>query len=363
MDQILIGKLISKKRREKEMTQAELACRLGVSDKTVSKWERGVCMPDYSMLEPLASELGLSVSALIGGEETADAPIPDSEEPKSPPDTYCGKYCSECEYRVELDCPGCINGAGQVGGICEIARCCRDKDINCCSECSFCAPCRIRRGRGKAPLEHRRQMIEEQEAEIALADDAAYIAKWLRVLLWLIIPRVILALLAGNASKTFSVIRIVGTAAVFTAQIIVFIKLSRVNGRFRMAALFSSFSAVFGIVLSALNAFDAGVLQSVLLCIDIIASAVGLASDYYEFGAHAKLMYDYDYELSEKWRRLWILDIVSVALVAGSIPTVTVAAPLALLFAVAGAALMFAVSILKLIYIYRAASFLGSYGE
>lgn len=60
MDQILIGSYIAQKRKEKNMTQAKLAERLGVSNKTVSKWETGKCIPDYSVIEPLCSELGLT---------------------------------------------------------------------------------------------------------------------------------------------------------------------------------------------------------------------------------------------------------------------------------------------------------------
>ena len=51
MDQIAIGKFIAKKRKEKNFTQEQLAERLGVSNKTISKWETGRCLPDYSIAE------------------------------------------------------------------------------------------------------------------------------------------------------------------------------------------------------------------------------------------------------------------------------------------------------------------------
>lgn len=50
MNQIAIGKFITKKRKEQNLTQEQLANRLGVSNKTVSKWETGKCMPDYSVI-------------------------------------------------------------------------------------------------------------------------------------------------------------------------------------------------------------------------------------------------------------------------------------------------------------------------
>ena len=67
MNQKEIGKYIAQKRKEKNFTQAQLAEKLGVSNKTVSKWENGVCMPDYSVIEALCHELGTTLSQLIDG--------------------------------------------------------------------------------------------------------------------------------------------------------------------------------------------------------------------------------------------------------------------------------------------------------
>lgn len=72
MNQVLTGSFLSKKRKEKNMTQAELAERLNVSNKTISKWETGKCMPDYSIIEPLCRELNITVAELLDGEEKAD---------------------------------------------------------------------------------------------------------------------------------------------------------------------------------------------------------------------------------------------------------------------------------------------------
>ncbi len=62
------GKLIQELRKEKDMTQMSLAEKLGVTDRAVSKWERGKSFPDVSMLRPLAETLGVSVSELLDGE-------------------------------------------------------------------------------------------------------------------------------------------------------------------------------------------------------------------------------------------------------------------------------------------------------
>ncbi len=69
MNQKEIGVFISEKRRERNLTQNQLAEMLGVSNKTVSKWETGKNMPDYSVVEQLCEVLNISVSELLSGKE------------------------------------------------------------------------------------------------------------------------------------------------------------------------------------------------------------------------------------------------------------------------------------------------------
>src|SRR5699024_573194 len=69
MDNIKFGKLILKLRKERNMTQKELAEKINVTDKAVSKWERGDSFPDITLLETIYKELGVTVSELITGEK------------------------------------------------------------------------------------------------------------------------------------------------------------------------------------------------------------------------------------------------------------------------------------------------------
>ena len=73
MDKTKTGALIAAARKEKSMTQKELAKALHVSDRAVSKWERGAGFPDVSLLEPLAEALDLQVMDLLRGEEQEQA--------------------------------------------------------------------------------------------------------------------------------------------------------------------------------------------------------------------------------------------------------------------------------------------------
>ena len=72
MNQIKIGNFISEERKKKGFTQVELADRLGISNKTISKWERGNGFPEVSLLLPLCEELGISINELITGERIAE---------------------------------------------------------------------------------------------------------------------------------------------------------------------------------------------------------------------------------------------------------------------------------------------------
>lgn len=68
MDQIKIGKFIAEERKAKKYTQRELADKLSISDKTISKWERGNGFPEVSLLLPLCNELEITVNELLSGE-------------------------------------------------------------------------------------------------------------------------------------------------------------------------------------------------------------------------------------------------------------------------------------------------------
>lgn len=69
MNQKRIGKFIKEKRIEKDLTQVVFAEKLGVSNRSISKWENGVCLPDYSVLNDLCKILDISVDELLNGEE------------------------------------------------------------------------------------------------------------------------------------------------------------------------------------------------------------------------------------------------------------------------------------------------------
>lgn len=72
MNQEKIGKFILECRKEKKLTQAELAEKLGVTDKSISNWENGRNMPDLSLFKPLCELLDISINDLISGERVSE---------------------------------------------------------------------------------------------------------------------------------------------------------------------------------------------------------------------------------------------------------------------------------------------------
>ena len=69
MNQIKIGRFIAERRKQAKLTQMQLAEKLGITDKAISKWERGIAMPDTSIMLELCDILGISVNELLCGEK------------------------------------------------------------------------------------------------------------------------------------------------------------------------------------------------------------------------------------------------------------------------------------------------------
>lgn len=85
MNQEKIGKFIVKCRKEKNLTQEQLALKLGTTSKSISRWERGITMPDYSILEDLTKTLDISINEFFYGEKITK----DELESTSEENLYC----------------------------------------------------------------------------------------------------------------------------------------------------------------------------------------------------------------------------------------------------------------------------------
>jgi len=105
MDRYVTGAVIRKLREDKKMTQEELAAKIFVSSKAVSKWETGQGFPDVPLLEPLAEALGISVIELLSGEDIRNL--------------NRSSNMTRCKFYV---CPVCGNVINATGGA--VVSCC-----------------------------------------------------------------------------------------------------------------------------------------------------------------------------------------------------------------------------------------------
>ena len=92
MDTVKIGKYIAQKRKKLGLTQREIAEQLGMSDKSVSKWERGVCLPDVSVYMELCRIIGISLNEFIAGEDIEQVELQEKSEQNILDVTEDGNY-------------------------------------------------------------------------------------------------------------------------------------------------------------------------------------------------------------------------------------------------------------------------------
>ena len=107
MEQKKIGAFIAQRRKALKLTQAQLAERLGVTDKAVSKWETGRCLPDAALIEDVCLSLDVTVHEFFAGERLAEEEVPVRAE------AAMTQAISDCQRRGGRPAPGiCLFGAG-----------------------------------------------------------------------------------------------------------------------------------------------------------------------------------------------------------------------------------------------------------
>jgi len=104
MDCTKVGNLIYHLRKEKSMTQKQLADLMNISDKTISKWERGLGCPDVSLLAELSSLLGVDIEKILSGELD--------------PNDYVGGNMKNIKFYVCPECKNIITSTGTVSISC-----------------------------------------------------------------------------------------------------------------------------------------------------------------------------------------------------------------------------------------------------
>lgn len=269
-------------------------------------------------------------------------------------ETYCGKSCKECPQLLENLCPGCKTGPGRkLGGDCKLAACVQQKGHETCDTCGFNTGCARYHGRHQVP-EQRRIAIEEEAArKAAFVRRAKVLGKWLWILFWLFIPANIGSLLTHDMVKDT-------VPALSTAGVLIQLACNLVYGAIllKLASEETGYrTAGFCALISGLGAGVASLIpehNGMTLLITIPMAIVGIYGQYHEFMSHAAVTEDVDYELSQKWQKLWKWELgLEIGLVCSAFLLIV---PLVGLLMVLGIAIgMIVVSILKLVYLYQTA--------
>lgn len=156
-------------------------------------------------------------------------------------ETYCGKSCTACPHREELDCPGCKSGPGMAFGDCEIARCCREKNHADCKTCTSWNGCGLRAGREQEPVIRLKRSEREAQKKQELQGNAPVLVRWISVLFWLFIPQIVAGLMIDdNVTKMLPALRTPGvllTMACTLAYGVALWKMQSIDRGYRTAAI------------------------------------------------------------------------------------------------------------------------------
>ena len=111
MNQYVTGIIIKELRERNKMTQLQLADKLGVTDKTISKWETGKGYPDITLLEPIADAFSISVTELISGSTVSNANVSAKHAPLKILRLPCMRQCDPYHGRSRHTLPRRAVGA------------------------------------------------------------------------------------------------------------------------------------------------------------------------------------------------------------------------------------------------------------
>lgn len=277
--------------------------------------------------------------------------------------TYCGKNCENCSYREELNCAGCKQGPGRViDGDCKMARCCRDNGHESCETCTNKRNCGMWLDKGTM-AKQRKELIEaeakKKEENIVMAQA---LAKWVKILFWLLIPLELFTILGHErVIAIFPVLELPSAVASGVVELIyagVLYRMAKETTVYKRPALLLGIVAVLGL-LGLLVPDENGW----MLLISVPLMVVSFVAIYFEYTAHAAVVAPFDLELSENWQKIWKWNLYSIIGIFVSVLLVFIVPILGGLAMLGCAILLVVAFILKYVYLYRMMRLFGSYTE
>ena len=192
-----------------------------------------------------------------------------------------------------------------------------------------------------------------------LAEKAPFLGKWLWILFWLVIPQSLASLLTSDLFAGQPVLSSLGQIMQLIYLLgcgLVLLKLSSQIARYRTAGIYFLVGGMINAAFSIIPVPAAGSALAVWGSLIIVAGGIFLmVGEYHEYMGHSELLEGVDWELSDKWRKLWKWYIGCFIALLGSIVVVTFSPFLGLLVTLAAIIGLLVVLIRKLVYLYRTA--------
>lgn len=305
-----LGEKIRVLRQQAGLSQSQLADALTVSRAAVAKWENENGMPDISNLKLLSDYFHIDVDTLV--DEARALPLPRAQLVIH--NTFCGRSCDECAHRETLQCSGCKTPLGtNYHDDCQIAKCCRKKNLLFCANCdgrAYCAD--IRRADNIAPA-RQKAMFAQQEHLKRLKQIAALLGKDLWVLFWISVVRYgIQVLFNQRLLGSFAVMANIGawlSLLLAVSASVCLLRIARVNRRFMTAGWLDLATGVLNLAVHYLGVLSGA--KWLVLTVSILSSILYLYQIYEEFGAYHDFLIDFDGMLAQNWEKLQMITILS----------------------------------------------------
>ncbi|WP_394267296.1 DUF3795 domain-containing protein [Anaerotignum sp.] len=276
-------------------------------------------------------------------------------------ETFCGKDCDLCQEKQSETCRGCKEGPGRrFGGNCPIADCCREKYHANCDTCQEAMSCAKRQQKDQMPQLRIAEAEAKDEKEVQKREKAKVLGKWLWILFWLFIASLITGLLSQDSlSQVSPQIYFIGTVSGIVIKVIyclILLQLRHVEEKYGKAGICSIISALLAVVVLLIVENSIALALIMLLA----ATVIGLAVDYFFFYGNAAVLEDFDLEFSEKWKKLWTWNLISIGVMTAGICLIFLGIVGAILVIVGGLG-VFVISIMQLVYLYRMAVLFKEY--
>ena len=286
-----IGTRINALRKAKGYSQGYVAEQLHVTRQAVSKWEQDQTSPDTWNLIELAKLLDSSVEFITLGRQ--DVP-PESKTVCEHTESFCGKFCSSCTLKTELNCPGCKARLQQDNQHqCDISNCCHSRNLQACWQCKFSSSCK-RLNERNFIAEKRRERINAERKILEIRRELVLGCKtWMMMLP--VVAIVYLVALEVNVFVPF-VPFIPGALYAFCL-----FQLRHQSDSYKTAALFM-------LLLTVVQAFadilpgDQGHIKTVLGVVTVIINLIRLRCEYV---GHQDISTFFDCDLTDSYSRLW----------------------------------------------------------